>query len=101
MSTFNFAVIGRRLATTLVLTGIVGCTQSLDPTPLSSGDAATCKNACAAHATPTCTSECESACSGSCTGSMSTSDFSSVDSIDCNQSGVTFHEGGSELTCFP
>lgn len=101
MNKITLSIATRTLAVALALTVVAACTESLDPTPLSSGDAATCKNACVAHATPQCDSECESACAGSCTGSMSTSDFSSVDSIDCNQSGVTFHEGGSELTCFP
>jgi hypothetical protein len=24
-----------------------------------------------------------------------------VDSMDCNESGISFHEGASELTCYP
>ena len=72
-----------------------------DPKPLGSDDAASCKSSCMAHAPSTCTTECESACDGRCVGSMSTSNFPEVDRLDCNESGVTFFQGGSELTCYP
>ena len=92
--------IARAIGIAVVVIGVSACQDNAnDPAPLQSGDAAACKSACMAHST--CTTECESACAGRCVGSMSTNDFPDVDSVDCAQSGVTFHKGGSELTCYP
>jgi len=65
------------------------------------GEQSSCKASCTAHATPTCTTECQSSCDGICSGTMAASSFPQVDSIACSGGSVTFHEGGSELTCNP
>lgn len=90
------------LVCTLSIT-IFGCGQNGNDGPgfLPAGEVSSCKASCTAHATPTCTSECDSACNGICSGTMAASSFPEVDSIDCGTTSVTFHEGGSELTCNP
>jgi len=93
--------IARALGCCTTIVCVAACSSPGDPTSLSSGDADSCKSTCAVHATSTCTTECETACDGRCAGSMSTNNFPEVDSIDCAGSGVQFHEGGSQLTCYP
>jgi hypothetical protein len=92
------------LFSSFMLCAFFGCGGSggnEGPGFLPLGDQPTCKTSCTAHATPTCTTECQSSCSGICHGTMASSNFAEVDSIDCTQTSVTFHEGGSELTCTP
>ena len=69
--------------------------------PLASGSYATCRQACIDHATPDCTTKCESACYGLCEGNMSSNNFPYVDRISCDSNGVTFYEGGTQMTCTP
>lgn len=69
--------------------------------PLASGAYATCRQACIDHATPDCTTKCESACYGVCEGNMPANNFPYVDRISCDGSGVTFYQGGSQVTCTP
>jgi hypothetical protein len=87
----------------LVSVGVFACGTNGNDGPgfLPAGEASSCKASCTAHATPTCTSECQAACLGVCSGTMAASSFPEVDSIDCGSTSVTFHEGGSELTCNP
>lgn len=102
MNRFAHRLLARMVGTCITIGGVSACSSRPgDTAPLESGDVASCNSACALHTPPTCTSECQSACDGRCTGSMSTSNFPDVDSVDCNESGITFHEGGSELTCYP
>lgn len=93
--------LARALSLVTVIVGVSACTESLDPTPLSSDEATSCRSACSAHVPDACVDRCDSACAGRCTGGMSRGDFSSVDNVDCEESGITFHEGSSELTCYP
>ncbi len=100
-STMRLGLMFLSLASAVITFGCSATNGGDGPGVLQPGDQSACKAACTAHTTPTCTSECQSACSGVCSGTMAAANFPQVDSIDCGTTSVTFHQGGSELTCNP
>lgn len=82
---------------------IVACGSSGNSigSPLVAGAHGTCNQACIDHATSDCTSQCKASCDGLCEGNMPAANFPYVDRIRCEGAGVTFYEGGSQVTCTP